>query len=195
LSGGHSVMASPLEWLREYLDQHRNYFADLDAAAEALAGTFPGGPEGARAAMVDLLRERHGIMVRVVPQETLAGTLRHYDFHRRRLLLSERLPEASRTFGIAFQLAQAGLADVIAGRGRARRPEGEEATLLARVAMTDYAAAALVMPYERFREAAAASRHDMDLLCARFGASYEQVAHRLATLEPAGRARGCPSSC
>ena len=47
------------------------------------------------------------------------------------------------------------------------------------------------MPYARFAEAALATRHDVDLLAARFGVSYEQVAHRLTTLGRQG-ARGIP---
>ena len=70
-------------------------------------------------------------------------------------------------------------------------PPDDEAAALARVAMADYAAAAIVMPYAGFQKAAEAGRHDIDLLCARFGASYEQVAHRLTTMGRQG-ARGIP---
>jgi predicted transcriptional regulator len=48
-----------------------------------------------------------------------------------------------------------------------------------------------MMPYEPFLAAAEAQRYDIDGLCARFGASVEQVAHRLTTLGRTG-ARGIP---
>ena len=57
--------------------------------------------------------------------------------------------------------------------------------------LTNYAAAAIVMPYGRFLAAAEESRYDMDLLLRRFGASYEQAAHRLTTLSRTGE-RGVP---
>ena len=38
------------------------------------------------------------------------------------------------------------------------------------------------MPYEPFLEAAQAVRYDIDLLGRRFGASFEQVCHRLVSL-------------
>ena len=60
-----------------------------------------------------------------------------------------------------------------------------------RTTLTSYFAAALMMPYARFTEAALETRHDIDILQARFGASFEQVAHRLTTLQRVGQ-RGLP---
>jgi predicted transcriptional regulator/transcriptional regulator with XRE-family HTH domain len=191
LGAAGSTMASPLDWLRELLDQKHNHFADLDAAAEALSAELGEGPDALRDGMIRKLGETWGITVRVVPQDVLAGTLRHYDFHRRRLMLSERLPGPSRLFGIAYQLALQALGGAIGQTVARAAPPDDEAAALARVAMADYAAAAIVMPYAGFQKAAEAGRHDLDLLCARFGASYEQVAHRLTTLGRQG-ARGIP---
>ena len=191
LGDAGAKMASPLDWLRELLDQKRNHFTDLDVAAETLSGELGGGPDALRDAMLRRLADAYGVSVRVVPQDVLAGTLRHYDYHRRRLMLSERLPAPSRLFGVAYQLALHALGDAIAEAVTRAAPPDDEATALARVALTDYAAAALVMPYARFHQAAQESRHDMDLLQARFGASYEQVAHRLTSLGRQG-ARGVP---
>ena len=47
------------------------------------------------------------------------------------------------------------------------------------------------MPYGRFMEAASETRHDLEQLAVRFGASIEQVAHRLSTLQRPG-AKGIP---
>lgn len=55
----------------------------------------------------------------------------------------------------------------------------------------NYAAAALLMPYGAFLHAARALRHEVEALAARFGVSFEQAAHRLATLQREG-ARGVP---
>jgi hypothetical protein len=61
-----------------------------------------------------------------------------------------------------------------------------EARALARSALLSYAAAAVLMPYAPFLDAARACRYDLDALCARFGVSYEQAAHRIATLRKPG---------
>jgi predicted transcriptional regulator/DNA-binding XRE family transcriptional regulator len=49
-----------------------------------------------------------------------------------------------------------------------------------------YVAAAVVMPYDRFLEAAEGARYDIERLAALFGASFEQVCHRLTTLSRPG---------
>ena len=55
--------------------------------------------------------------------------------------------------------------------------------------LLNYFAAALTMPYGRFREAAEDLAYDIETLGARFEASFEQVCHRLTTLQRP-RARG-----
>jgi len=70
-------------------------------------------------------------------------------------------------------------------------PPDQEAASLARVAFANYAAAAILMPYARFLDAAEASRYDLALLQGRFGVSFEQAAHRLTTLDRQGQ-RGVP---
>lgn len=186
-----STMASPLEWLRELFDQKRNHFAELDERAEALSDELGAGAPALHAGMTRRLAEAHGITVSIMPHGVLAGVLRHYDFHRRRLMLSERLPHASRSFALAYQLALHALGDDIAAAVARAAPPDAETGLLAKVALANYAAAAILMPYAAFLRVAQAERHDLDILCARFGVSYEQAALRLTTL---GRpsARGIP---
>ena len=62
---------------------------------------------------------------------------------------------------------------------------------IAKIGMANYFAGAVQMPYTRFAEAAARSRHDLERLSILFGASIEQVAHRLSTLQRPG-AKGIP---
>jgi predicted transcriptional regulator/transcriptional regulator with XRE-family HTH domain len=62
----------------------------------------------------------------------------------------------------------------------------EESRALAAAALAAYAAAAVLMPYEPFLEAAQRHRYDLDALSRLFGVSYEQAAHRLATLRRPG---------
>lgn len=62
----------------------------------------------------------------------------------------------------------------------------EESRALAASALDAYAAAAVLMPYEAFLAAATRHRYDLDALSRLFGVSYEQAAHRLATLRRPG---------
>ena len=188
---GGPAPGSPLDWLREHLDVRHNHFAEIDSAAEALAAGFASDPADLYLDLRAWLAEHARISVQVVPDALLAGAVRHYDFHRRRLMLSERLPYPSRLFALAFHVSLVEF-DGLLGEAivRAGAPDQETRALL-KIALTNYAAAAIVMPYERFRLAAEETRHDLPLLETRFGASYEQVAHRLTTLGRGG-ARGIP---
>lgn len=189
--GAAAQLAAPLDWLRDVLEQKRNHFPEIERLAETLSARLGTGPEMLLRTLPEQLQADHGISMRVMPEAVLVGALRHYDFHRRRLMLSERLPIASRLFGMAFQLASESLKDLIATTISRTAPPDEEAARLLRVALINYAAAAILMPYPVFAAAAEESRYDMDLLMARFGASYEQVAHRLTTLDRQGE-RGVP---
>ena len=173
------------------IDAAGNHFAALDAAAEGLADELRlSGPDLA-AAVVERLRSRHAITVRVMPVEVLPDVLRRLDLHARQLQLSEALDAASRGFAAAVQLALIELkpviADTIAGAG-ITDPLHRRAAL---VALGKYAAAAVLMPYGRFLAACEATGYDVELLQARFGRGLEQVAHRLTTLGRPG-ARGLP---
>ena len=66
-----------------------------------------------------------------------------------------------------------------------------ESRALCRVAMANYFAGAVIMPYAPFREAARTERYDIELLGHRFRTSLEQVCHRLTTLRRPG-AEGIP---
>ena len=57
--------------------------------------------------------------------------------------------------------------------------------------LTGYFAAALIMPYGRFLRASDATDYDLPVLQRRFGVSFEQLAHRLTTLQRVGQ-RGLP---
>lgn len=58
----------------------------------------------------------------------------------------------------------------------------DEARTLAASALYAYVAAAILMPYDSFLAAAERWRYDLDALSRQFDVSYEQAAHRLATL-------------
>ena len=57
--------------------------------------------------------------------------------------------------------------------------------------LASYFAGAVAMPYDRMLEAARDERYDLELLGHRFGASFEQVCHRLTSLRKPG-AEGIP---
>jgi predicted transcriptional regulator/transcriptional regulator with XRE-family HTH domain len=189
--GSPAPLLAPIDWLRETIARAGHHFAEIDAAAETLSAEMSDDPAVMQADLRARLKTLHNMSVQTVRADVLAGTLRHYDMHRRRLLLHERLPASGRLFALAYHLCSQEMAEAIAAQVKHAAPPDEDSRRIATIALTNYAAAALIMPYDRFRQAAEQSRYDLPLLRARFGVSGEQLAHRLTSLNRTG-ARGVP---
>ena len=188
-AGAADDTPDPSAAVRREIERWRNHFADLDAAAEALADELRLGSGDLYSAMAERLRVKHQLSVRILPVEVMPDRLKRLDLHARQLQLSELLDASSRSFALAQQLAEEARGEIdglVRGAGLDR--VGER---LYRRHLTGYFAAALVMPYARFLRACEATGYDVELLRRRFGAGYEQVAHRLTTLQRVG-ARGLP---
>ncbi|MGE0179232.1 MAG: short-chain fatty acyl-CoA regulator family protein [Sphingomonas sp.] len=181
---------SPQSWVRDHIQASRNHFPYLEEAAETLAGAL-GDPLAIAEPLRRRLKEGFGIEARVVPPEVIDGASQHYDPHRKRLMLSALLRPESRAFGMAYQLALIEFRPLLARMLEAAAPPDLATRRLLHMSLANYAAGAIMMPYQTFLSAAEKHRYDIDRLCAEFGASVEQVAHRLTTLGRSG-ARGVP---
>jgi len=181
---------TPQGWVRDFIQAQRNHFPYLEEAAETLAGAL-GDPLAIAEPLRRRLREGFGIEARIVPPELLDGTSQHYDLHRKRLMLSSLLRAESRIFGLAYQLALVEFRPMLLRMIEAAAPPDPPTRRLLHMSFANYAAGAILMPYPPFVEAAERHRYDIDRLCAEFGASVEQVAHRLTTLGRTG-AKGVP---
>ena len=190
-AAGASDSDGPIAPVRREIARWRNHFADLDHAAEVLADELRAGSADLYGAIAERLRVTHQLSIRILPVDVMPATLRRLDLHARQVQLSELLDPASRTFAAAFQLAQLEAREpieaLVKGAGFADRASER----LYRRHLTSSFAAGLMMPYGRFLRACEATGYDVELLQRRFGAGFEQVAHRLTTLNRVG-ARGLP---
>ena len=141
--------------------------------------------------MSDRLRVQHRITVRVLPDDVMPDQLRRLDLHARQLHLAERMKPASRTFQSAVMLSEREAGAMIDALVRGAELGDAQADQLLRRHLVHYHAAAIIMPYARFLRACEATGYDLFLLQRRFGAGFEQVAHRLTTMQRVG-ARGLP---
>lgn len=191
--GGRPATIEPesIASARREIERWRNHFADLDAQAEILADELRLANPDLYGAMIERLRVKHQLSIRILPFDVMPDRLRRLDLHARQLQLSELLDPASRTFAAAFQLAmleaKAEIDALVAGASFTERA-GER---LYRRHLTSYFAAAVMMPYARFLRACETTGYDILLLQRRFGAGFEQIAHRLTTLQRVGQ-RGLP---
>jgi predicted transcriptional regulator/transcriptional regulator with XRE-family HTH domain len=183
--------ANPIERVRDLIEENRNYFGGLESAAEQVCDQIDAPDHELFRTLCERLRERHAVAVRVLPVDVMRDTLRRFDRHRRQLLLSELLDAPGRVFQTAFQLALIEASTAIDAMTGRHADLDEPARRLYRVTLAGYFAAAVMMPYARFHAAAESLGYDIAVLGRRFGASFEQICHRLTTLQRP-TARGIP---
>ena len=176
---------------RREIERWRNHFADLDAAAETLADELRLSANDIGSAMTERLRQRHQLSLRILPTDVMPEHLRKLDLHARQLQLSEMLDPASRNFQIAVQIAQLEQRDAVRALADGAGLTDRAAQRLFQRHLYAYFAAALIMPYGRFLRACEATGYDLPMLQRRFGVGFEQLAHRLTTLQRVGQ-RGLP---
>lgn len=183
--------AFPLEEVRDFFQHHENHFPEIEDAAEALRQQAQLVQGELRRGLTDYLERIHQVRVKRMPVEVMGSAIRRYDYHSRRLLLSELLSPQQRAFHLAVKvgiLEHKALFDRIVAEGDFG---SEESRGLARVGLANYFAGAVLLPYEQFFQTARELRYDIELLQHRFDASFEQVCHRLTTLQRPS-ARGVP---
>ncbi|QBY01048.1 XRE family transcriptional regulator [Rhodophyticola sp. CCM32] len=180
---GASPAPSPWEEVRDFFHYCDNYIDAVDRAAERFAAQARGDLASYTA---ERLRAR-GITIR----HTAGGGVRHYDADSRQLTLSPRAAPETQRFQLLHQYALLEQGKLLEATLDLARFQSDTARAIAQIGMANYFAGAVLMPYARFTEAAAETRHDLERMSIQFGASIEQIAHRLSTLQRPG-AKGVP---
>lgn len=182
---------TPVEEVDDLLQEKENYFPHLEQAATDIRANSGIAPGHVESALIDYLRQRHSVVTTTEPTLGQSASSPHaysyYDIERRHIVLLDTTPATTRRFELArlaaqlecgelirTQIAASPLLSTPAARRRAER------------ALHAYAAGAVLLPYDDFLNAAVAARYDIDHLCHKFGASFEQICHRLVTLRKPG---------
>ena len=179
------IQTSPWDEVRDFFHYCDNYIDAVDHAAEGFAtqAEAHGGIAAHAEAMLNDMR----ITVSLEDIEDL----RRYDPDDGRLILSSRAAPETRLFQLLLQLALLRQDKLFEATLDLARFHSEEARAIAKIGLANYYAGAALMPYRAFQQAAQTYRHDLERLSRHFGASIEQVAHRLSTLQRPG-AKGIP---
>jgi XRE family transcriptional regulator, fatty acid utilization regulator len=173
----------PYDEVRDWVQSKRNHFDVLDRAAEQLARAKNFRPENRGEDFVKYLRDAYGIRTESASEALGSGMIWRLDRKARKLFLAKDGPAESRTFWTAHVIGLIEQRETIDRIVRQAHLSNKEANALARVGLANYFAGALVMPYEAFLGFAREARYDIERLQSRFGTSFEQVCHRLSTLQ------------
>jgi predicted transcriptional regulator/DNA-binding XRE family transcriptional regulator len=179
------------EQVTDFIQRHRNHFPELESEAERVR--IDGGFEGGDLfeSLCRYLDQRHRVTVSVQTVGDMSGAMRRFDPQSRTLFLSEALRRGSRNFQLAYQVCMLQCAELLDRLVRDAALTSDESRVLGRVSLANYFAAAVLMPYAEFLDAAGRERYDLDLLQHRFRVNFEQTCHRLCTLQRPG-AEGVP---
>lgn len=182
---------NPNGWVRDYIQAHHNHFPELDELGEAIAAEIDATGPGFERAAVDRLLVRHNIGVRIMPSDVMTDWLRRYDPHRRQLRLAETMSPTGRVFAVAYMIAWQEQAEALNAMVEGAAAPDLTTRRMLKIALTNYLAAGILMPYGAFHAAAESLGYDIGLVAARFAVGFEQTCHRLTTLSRP-TARGVP---
>jgi len=185
------VKPKPLEDVRAFLESSGNYFDKLEIAAEQCRKEANLRAGFVFADLAAWVYKTHAIQTRVMPISVMGSLLRQFDFHRNRILLSEAMPEEMRLFQLGVQIALVRCQPEIDSIVEDSKIINIESQNLLKRTLSSYFAGCLMMPYESFLAATQETKYDLEQLEYRFGASFEQICHRITTLNRPG-ARGIP---
>jgi predicted transcriptional regulator len=181
--------SSPETVIHDFFRDHSNYFDDLELAAERVRAERPCTADDVYSVLKVRLKNLHGFEVRTVPIGETGQALRQYDPEGRTVELSQALDHQNRTFQLAHVLCLVEFPELLAGLIDNSGISGGAGAERCRIELANYFAAALLMPYGDVLTEAERTRYDVDRMAAAFGVSFEQVCHRLTTLQRDG-ARG-----
>ena len=175
----------PSEQVSAFIQRQGNHFSALEEGAEKLrrdAGLEDEVSEDLFNGLARYAETELGVTVIIERIAALGGSVRRYDPRTRTLRLAEVLRRGSRNFQLAHQIALLTQSAVLDQLSTDRTLTADESRALCRIALANYFAGAVLMPYSRFLEAAREERYDVEMLSHRFRTSFEQVCHRLTTL-------------
>lgn len=183
--------AFPLEEVRDFFQAHENHFPRIEEAAEDLwrRAKLEIGDLGR--CLTDYLAQAHRLRVKRMPVEVMGHAIRRFDRHNNRLMLSELLSPQARVFHMAVKIGLLEHAELFREIIDSASLTTREARELAYVGLANYFAGAVLLPYDKVYAAARKHRYDLELLQHRFDVTFEQICHRLTTLQRPN-ARGVP---
>ncbi len=178
--------AGGMQEINDFIHDQRNHFPALEEAAERVWRDHRLSADGLAFQIPALLSELHGVSVEVNAGAETDRGLAHFDEQARCLRLSPLLPAASRSFRVARHLGSLACESEIEAILNDSRLKDPELRVLVSGLLARYFAGALLMPYGALLSAARATRYDLEVLSQQFQTSFEQVCHRLTTLQRPG---------
>ena len=177
----------PVDEMRQALEQRSPYIPAIERKAAEILDRLDMS-DGLLAGLKRWLLQEKGIVVQVLPIETMPEWRRRFDKHSSRLMLTERLSPADQLQEVAQEVALLTAEELIDEEVAFLKLSSDEAKRLARFEFARLLALAMILPYDKFISTAKKLRYDINVLRSRFGVTFAQAAWRLTMLQKTGNA-------
>ena len=173
----------PGEVVSDFLQENKNYFPKLEEFANSVFRQVENNNRTRYIALCNYLKTKYSINVRdVIPEEGKPFS-KIYKKNKKELLLSDYNSLETKKLYAAAQIAQEGADNEIEAYLSNFKFPSEESKKLTKVALLNYCGAAILMPYKLFHSECKKLKYDLELLQNTFSTSFEQVAHRVTSLQ------------
>ncbi len=175
--------AFPGEVISDFLQEKKNYFPKLEEFANNIFEKVQKNNRTRYIALCEFLKTEYSITVKdVIPDEGKPFS-KIFDKNKKELLLSDYNSLETKKLHAAAQIAQEGAMKEINNYLSEFKFPTEESKRLTQIALLNYCGAAILMPYKLFHSECKKLKYDLELLQNTFATSFEQVAHRVTSLQ------------
>ena len=177
--------------ISDLLQSNNNYFNDLEELSKLENKNIDIGNFDRLGNMVSYLMTVYSIDVNFIDIDENNNAIRRYIPERKQLIISKGLTRETKEFLLAQQIGLLTAKESIENYIDKFGVDNENSRSLGKTVLANYYAGALLMPYDLFWKTAEKSRYDIDVIANYFETSFEQVCHRLTTLQRKDK-RGIP---
>ena len=173
----------PGEVVSDFLQENKNYFPKLEEFANNVFAKIQLNNRATYMALCDFLKKEYKISVKdVVPKEGKSFS-KIFDKEKKELWLSDYVALETKKLYAAAQIAHEGAISEINNYLSKFAFPTEESKKLTQVALLNYCGAAILMPYADFHRECIKQKYDLELLQNTFATTFEQIAHRVTSLQ------------
>ncbi len=173
----------PGEVVSDFLQENKNYFAKLEEFANNVFEKIHTNNRSTYIELCNFLKSEYEITVKdVIPKEGRSFS-KIFNKEKKELLLSDYVALETKKLYAAAQIAQEGAINEINEYLSKFSFPTEESKKLTKVSLLNYCGAAILMPYKQFHTECIKQKYDLELLQNTFATTFEQIAHRVTTLQ------------
>ena len=173
----------PGEVVSDFLQENKNYFPKLEEFANNVFEKIQTNSRITYIALCSFLKTEYEILVKdVIPKEGKSFS-KIFDKEKKELFLSDYVALETKKLYAAAQIAHEGAIKYINEYLSKFSFPTEESKKLTKVSLLNYCGAAILMPYKQFHNECMEQKYDLELLQNTFATTFEQIAHRVTTLQ------------